>query len=296
MKYLIAIIATFFALHSVPTDSILKNPKLESFEFSTDASPKYFIYIQGGLHGNEFLASEFVLYLKNQLIKKTGPLARLKNYQFTLVPYANPNGTILASRYNGRKINLNRNFGMFWGDSRENFGDAAFSENETAQIRDILRSKKFTTAIDIHGFINWFVMPSNPANAAKKQRVTDFDRAQYAFLEKTLLVNLPTNYELKKALELGDGGAFEDWAFWSERIPAFCLEMFDDQRFVPQNLTAEIDLVKDAILNFYQKNKDPKPNTIDQFEYFEKKLAEILTDLAKNADFNLYVSSKDFSL
>ncbi len=295
MKYLLTTFAVLVSLHSASTEGLLPSPKLKIYEFNTDGDPKHFVYIQGGLHGNEFLASEFVVYLKEQLKKKSGPLAALKNYQFTLLPYANPNGTILASRYNANKINLNRNFGMFWSESREKFGDEAFSESETSQIRDILKSKKYTTAIDIHGYINWVVMPSSPDKASRKQKVSDDDKKRFEILEKTLAVNLPSDYQLKKALELGDGGAFEDWAFWTQKIPAFCLEMFDDQRISSQSLSAGFDMVKDFVLNPYQKLAVAKPGTVDQFVLFEKKLAEILIDLSKNTDFNTYVSSKDHS-
>ena len=295
MKYFAIIFTAILVLRAGSIETILQSTKLHTYEYSTSADPKHFIYIQGGLHGNEFLASEFVLYLSKQLEKKTGPLAALKNYQFVILPYANPSGTSLASRLNSRKINLNRNFGMFWSESRENFGISAFSETETSQIRDILKSKPFTAAIDVHGFINWFVMPSTPANAAKKQKISLADTARYAFLEKTLKANLPENYELKKALELGDGGAFEDWAFWSEKIPAFCLELFDEQRYLSQSLTANFEAVKDVFFNLYQKNIIAKPGTMDQFLFFEKKLAEILTDLSKNTDFDTYAQSKDQS-
>src|SRR5690606_5087004 len=46
--------------------------------------------------------------------------------------------------------------------------------------------------------------------------------------------NFLPNYELHTAGGLGDGGAFEDWAFWQEGVLALCLELKDEEQFTNQ--------------------------------------------------------------
>jgi hypothetical protein len=213
---------------------------------TTAQAPVARFLIQGGLHGNELLGSEFVAWLAQRFAAGESLLNTLNqgHVEIDFVPYANPDGTIQFTRYNGNHINLNRNFGVLWGVTKENPGSKAFSEVETRAIRDLLNMRQYKGAVDIHGYINWVVVPTAP-----EDRVTGLPGAnptvlaQYqrwtTFIKKETLTRLP-GYEVKTAGSLGDGGAFEDYAWWGAGVPAACLELFSQDRFIPRTLAEKI--------------------------------------------------------
>src|SRR5690606_29684418 len=94
--------------------------------------------------------------------------------------------------------------------------------------------RKYDAAIDIHGYINWVVAPSSPEVIARLETKPMADRSEayrrwYAAMQNE--INFLPNYELHTAGGLGDGGAFEDWAFWQEGVLALCLELKDEEQF-----------------------------------------------------------------
>ncbi len=189
---------------------------------------KYHFYIQGGLHGNEILTSKFVLWLVKRLRKHQGPLSRLdkKLVAIDLVPVANPDGIADNTRTNKKKVNLNRNFSHLWGLSKEYPGTHSFSEPETRSTRYLFENNKYTASVDVHGYINWIVAPTKPT-LIQVENNKDLANRYNSWLTalKKQTKKFDPSYELKTAGGLGDGGAFEDWAFWNQGSLAFCLEM-----------------------------------------------------------------------
>ena len=197
-----------------------------------DAAPaKWRFLVQSGIHGNERLPVEFVEWLRDRYMKGESLLNRLPTgSQVDFLPIASPDGFAAMTRQNSRGVNLNRNFGTLWGMSRENAGAAAFSEPETQAIQYLLQSRQYTGAVDVHGYANWVVMPTAPTTfaASKNGNRLPSDQEEWYGKWTTHLTELVASlgpYELKTAGELGDGGAFEDYAFWQESTLSFCLEM-----------------------------------------------------------------------
>ena len=230
-------IASAWKVKATSIDQLLDNPSLKSAEgkpirvFSlTKASPskrnligpKYLI--QGGLHGNETLTSKYVLWLVDRLTKNVGSLKDLPvGTTIDFVPYASPD-TYGKSRYNTNNINLNRNFSVLWGMADEPTGPYPFSEPETNAIRQLMQLRKYTSAVDVHGYVNWVVVPTKPSffKGVTPEVKKTYDRWIQA-VEGNM--GLLKGYELKSAGTLGDGGAFEDWAFWQNNTLSFCLEL-----------------------------------------------------------------------
>ena len=189
--------------------------------------------VQAGLHGNEVDTSKFVLWLAERYSKGESLLNRLPKTGVDFLPYANPDGAITGSRNNAVGVNLNRNFNILWGMTDENPGQAPFSEPEAKAIQALFKSRNYTSAVDVHGYINWIVGPSN-LNALGKNINIDRKR-QERFRKWSKILEEKTqdlaSYKYKTAAELGDGGAFEDWAFWQENVLAYCLEMVADKSF-----------------------------------------------------------------
>lgn len=196
---------------------------------NVDGAPRRFL-IQGGLHGNEARTSEFVLWLAKRMAAGKSLLNKIPgNIAVDFLPYANPD-SYGHNRYNANQVNLNRNFGVLWGVSREPHGDKAFSEPETKAIRSLMSSRRYLSAIDVHGYINWIVTPSGPSRVGQD---SPEQRARYNLwmaAAKDKAAALP-GYKVKSAGDLGDGGAFEDWAFWKNRSFSVCLEMQSRSRY-----------------------------------------------------------------
>ena len=182
------------------------------------------IYFQAALHGNETLTSEFVFWLFNRIDSGESPISSIPTHLiFDFLPKANPD-SFNRRRSNARGINLNRNFSVNWGVSREPAGTGPFSEPETLAIKKFIEKNKYLMTIDIHGYVNWIVTPSpmNNQNPRYAQRSPVYRKWLEIIQSKA---NLLEDYAIKDALSLGDGGAFEDWAFWEAGSLAFCLEI-----------------------------------------------------------------------
>ncbi len=190
------------------------------------------VLIQGGLHGNERLSPEFVSWLARRIANEESPINALAidELQLDFLPIANPDGVASNTRSNARGVNLNRNFSVLWGLSRENPGPSSFSEPETRAIRALMIQQKYDVAIDVHGYVDWIVAPSastfeNVAN----ENLTNLYRRWINAIRRE--INVLPNYQLKTALQLNDGGSFEDWSFWQNKTLSLCLELKTERRF-----------------------------------------------------------------
>lgn len=203
-----------------------------------DKAPAFKFLMQGGMHGNESQASAFVLWIAKRYARGESLLNQLPKDEVAIdfIPYVNPDGTEAHSRYNARGINLNRNFDVLWGLTRENPGETSFSEPETRALKKLFEKQKYTAAVDVHGYINWIVTPSSPEALAEmghkvtKKQINTYNLWKQAFSRQLPLMN---GYQHKTAAELGDGGAFEDWAFWSQNTLSYCLELESWFRYAP---------------------------------------------------------------
>jgi hypothetical protein len=195
--------------------------------------------MQGGLHGDETQASAFVLWVARRYAHGMSALNALPADRVAIdfLPYANPDGTDALTRANAHGVNLNRNFGVLFGVTREYPGAESFSEPETRAIRRLFEASHYTAAVDVHGYVNWVVTPSPAAAVEAKMHVTvPLDRAMLYTKWTGALVDelaLMPSYQVKNGAGLGDGGAFEDWAFWQQGTMAYCLELETFERYVP---------------------------------------------------------------
>jgi hypothetical protein len=226
-------------------DIEILRPMTQVQDLAVRSRPDRFL-IQGGLHGNEVTTTQFVTWLARRYARGQSLLNRFSPdlIEIDFVPLTNPDGAAAFGRVNARGVNLNRNFGVLWGMSREYPGPHKFSEPETRALEKLFRARSYLAAVDIHGFIDWVVAPSHPEEIIKQGfRVTDERRGQYQNWHDNLAKELEImpGYTLKTAAALGDGGAFEDWAFWDQKTFAFCLELeslkryflSDGQRVIP---------------------------------------------------------------
>lgn len=215
-----------------PSLKSTKNRKIPLTQIKISKTIKYKFYIQGCLHANELTACEFVTWLANKIRNGNSLLNQLTAAQFDFVPIANPDGFVLKQRYNFKGVNLNRNFSMFWGISFEPHGIHPFSEKETLALNKLLTYQKYDAAIDVHGFTNLIVTPSITPELEKNSLLTPKYFSWIKILKAIMQKILWSHYKIKSALDLKDGGAFEDWAFWQNNTLAFCLELNYKNRFI----------------------------------------------------------------
>jgi hypothetical protein len=265
---------------------------ISSSKIQAKKPPRFLI--QGGLHGNELLTSEFVMWLAARFESGVSQLNKISNIEIDFIPYANPDGTLFYSRSNANGINLNRNFGMLWGITKENPGPKAFSETESKAIKQLFEKREYLAAIDVHGYVNWIVAPSSPkflksrGIKTSKAKEQEYDLWTNSILER--MKDILPNYELKSAGELGDGGAFEDWAFWNANVMAACLEMHSANRFSFETFQRVISKVLTSSIQ-------PDDGRRDDFIVYEKFIRDIFNEALKirSVSVELARQSKDQS-
>jgi hypothetical protein len=107
--------------------------------WSDPAGPNGTLII-GGVHGDEPGSID--------LVREFAPPG---SHPVALLPLANPDGFLRASRYNARGVDINRNAELNWrADSVEPAGDAPWSEPETRALREFILSWRPAKIIALH--------------------------------------------------------------------------------------------------------------------------------------------------
>jgi len=77
--------------------------------------------------------------------------ATLADFPTVVLPLANPDGAELATRYNARGVDLNRNCGFNWRpDCEEPPGPEAWSEPESVALRDFILAWRPAKIVSLH--------------------------------------------------------------------------------------------------------------------------------------------------
>ena len=116
---------------------------------SEAASPDRTLII-GGLHGDEIAT---ILLLEDFLVRYGDSDLHIAEAlgSVAVLPRANPDGCERRSRYNGRGVDLNRNWETSWSeDSIEPSGPGPWSEPETVALRDFIIEWKPLKIISLH--------------------------------------------------------------------------------------------------------------------------------------------------
>ncbi|KAH9631286.1 hypothetical protein HF086_003722 [Spodoptera exigua] len=148
--------------------------KISTTNFQDTRKPV--VMIQSLLHSREWVTLPATLYAIKKLVVDVTESDLVQNIDWIILPVANPDGYVftltdrfwrknratrymIANRCPG--VDLNRNFGYGWGTASSSnpcqdtfHGGAAFSEPESAVIRDIIAQHRTRMAmyLDIHSF------------------------------------------------------------------------------------------------------------------------------------------------
>ncbi|MCX7784824.1 MAG: M14 family zinc carboxypeptidase [candidate division WOR-3 bacterium] len=115
--------------------------------------PEPAVYFDGNIHGDEKIGwavcFEFIKYLITNYPTNATVTYLINNREIWLVPMINPDGYVSSSRYNGRQVDLNRNFGWMWGNESA-CGSDAFSENEATAFYNLFVRQPFVVYTTYH--------------------------------------------------------------------------------------------------------------------------------------------------
>ncbi|MEO0092507.1 MAG: M14 family zinc carboxypeptidase [candidate division WOR-3 bacterium] len=115
--------------------------------------PEPAIYFDGNIHGDEKIGwavcFEFLKYLITNYQTNATVTNLINNREIWLVPMINPDGYVSSIRYNGRSVDLNRNFGWMWGNESA-CGSDAFSENEATAFYNLFVKQPFVVYTTYH--------------------------------------------------------------------------------------------------------------------------------------------------
>ncbi|XP_074602732.1 carboxypeptidase B-like [Brevipalpus obovatus] len=226
------------------------------YNVSTESKP--IIYLQGGIHAREWIATSTVTYLIYALVhNKDDPETKeiLSKFDWYIVPNVNPDGyeyshtrVRMWRKTRSRQVsNLcigvdpNRNFGFKWaGEGTSSIpcseiyhGPNAFSEPETRAIRDLILSKgrRVKAFFDVHSYSQYWLIPWG----FTKDLPNDYtDMHRLATIGARALMSVHgTRYKVGQTTQLlyAAAGGADDWAKGTAKIKySYTIELRDTGR------------------------------------------------------------------
>lgn len=236
----------------------------------------------GCTHAREIVTPEMVLQEAEKLVTQYGKdadvTAAVDNREIWLVPMVNPDGHMHAMKgeswrkntnsvdggHSDPGIDLNRNFGSFWGvvgdssdpDSDVFRGPAAFSEPETRAIRDFTTAHVPSIYMTFHSFSNSVMWPWDHVNEAPPD----------ARLAKVgAAMGKLSGYEAYQGCDMYlNGGDDEEWVFENLKSLAFTIEIgsWGEGFMPPFSKVAKFFKENDAMMTYALKIAD-NPSQVD---------------------------------
>jgi len=210
------------------------------------------MWIDGGIHAREWVSPAVVMFMLKELVENDSEHQDLlENIDWYILPVVNPDGYLYTQTDNRlwRKTrspngdncfgtDANRNFGYQWGTGGSSsnpcsdtyMGASAFSEIETANMRDWLTAHKDTLKFynNVHSYSQLVLLPwgfgyDEPDNIDDLYRVAEAGNdALYAVHQKTYEVGC-----IPCMLYVASGGSL-DWTLGELGIPySYGMELRD---------------------------------------------------------------------
>ncbi|KAM3960499.1 zinc carboxypeptidase [Aphomia sociella] len=175
------------------------------------------VIVEGGIHGNEWVAVEFVTYLANQLIHcnetRNSRLSEVAHkYDWYLIPLVNPDGYDFTQKVDrlwkknrrsvggGFGVDLNRNFDYNFGAhaasnnpiDEQYCGSSPFSEPETNALADFITNKKENLKFyfSIHAYGQKIVIPYSD----RVKHVDDYNEMMMMMITMMVIIMKKENY------------------------------------------------------------------------------------------------------
>jgi len=216
---------------------------------SDEAEPV--IYIDGAIHGNEWIGVEAALFTAKHLLEnyESDPIIQniVDNAEIWIVPMLNPDGHSNLSNQPfpraasllevGRKnrmdtccthgVDLNRNYDSDWGNtaygashdptSMYYCGPNAFSEPETSAVRDLLNANPPSASISYHSYGQYITYAGETDSASI-----------YLAQNMSTLIGAVNGMHYDSRYTQKSGGA-KEWIYDTFSCPAFVIELRPDE-------------------------------------------------------------------
>nr|ACH82086.1 midgut carboxypeptidase [Loxostege sticticalis] len=218
--------------------------KISTTNFQDRRKP--IIYVQSLLHAREWVTLPATLYAIEKLVIDVTDHDLLRDFDWIIMPIANPDGFEWSHTRNGRfwrknrrtnrgstcrGVDLNRNFDVAWGTASsrnpcaEDFhGTGAFSEPESVNIRRVLSAyaDRIDMFIDIHSFGSMILFGRGTGELAPNALTLNYVGVQMA--QAIDRVKWPTkpNYtvgNIVHVLGMRASGGLSDYAQIGQGIP-----------------------------------------------------------------------------
>jgi len=201
--------------------------------------------INGTQHAREWISAMVATCVADRLVrdydKDPAIRAFVDSTELWVVPVVNPDGyqyswsTDRYWRKNRRErhgVDLNRNFSVAWGGSGSSSnkrsevyrGDYAFSEPETAALRDLAMREHFAAHVDFHAYGQLLLYPWNYTATRAK------DRDRYAAfgdrMASAMFAQHETRYTLMQGVQLYPAaGTMSDFMYGEGNALSFTIEL-----------------------------------------------------------------------
>ncbi|MEO0228281.1 MAG: M14 family zinc carboxypeptidase [candidate division WOR-3 bacterium] len=130
------------------------------------------IRLAGNIHGDEHIGTEITLYFLRYLLTNyaTNPQVQnlVNNREIWILPVLNPDGKVANTRYNANGVDLNRDYGYFWGGDGGSPGPLSQTENQHFMYH--LLQNNISLEYNYHSaaqYVNylWDYHPSDPSDS-----------------------------------------------------------------------------------------------------------------------------------
>jgi len=202
--------------------------------------------VEGCIHGNENHSLEVCLFFIDYLLNNYGTNSEvthwIENREIWVVPLVNPDGHERNQRRNVNNVDLNRNFGYWWGFSASAYGSAPFSEPETQAIRDLAMAIKPYGSLAFHTSGRVILYPW----AYKDQISPDnslFEVTSQKLIDSINVVDPQIQYDRRLSGSwYWHGGEHNDWMYSQYGMHSFTIELMTDQAADPSDHENEVVL------------------------------------------------------
>ena len=205
------------------------------------------LLIEGCIHGNENHALEVCLYFIQYMVENYGVNSEVThwvdNREIWVVPLVNPDGHEAQRRYNANNIDLNRNFGYWWGFTASRYGTAPFSEPETQAIRDLALQIKPYGSLAFHTSGRVILYPWAYTSAPVAPDDALFQETARELVDSINVVDPAIQYNFRRSgTWYWHGGEHNDWMYSQYGMLSFTVELMTSQSAPPSDHENEVVL------------------------------------------------------
>ncbi len=201
--------------------------------------------VNGTQHAREWIAAMTATCVADRLVRDYDRDPQIRAFvdstELWIVPVVNPDGYQYSwstdrywrkNRRAGHGVDLNRNFGIAWGGSGSSSskrseiyrGEYAFSEPETAALRDLAKREQIALHVDFHAYGQLVLFPWGYTATRSP------DHARFAALGDRLASALfaphSTRYTLMRSVELYPAsGTMTDWMYGDAHALSYTIEL-----------------------------------------------------------------------